>query len=228
MKIIAHRSGPTFFPEQTVQSARLALENGADMIELDVRLTCDGKIAVSHDLSVERVFGAERNVSDLTAVEFLALRHKNAPAFGSHLFEHYLASGIAKILIHIKEDALIDALLDMILSYDLLNEVVFGVHSTVLAEHIKMKCPTARVLAFMPTLEDLIAFGKSSVDYIRLWEQWAEKRNVDAIRSYGKEVWVMTNGIEVGASTDDQIKAILSLGVDGILINDICHLQRLL
>ena len=35
MKIIAHRSGPTVLPEQTVQSALLALKEGADMIEVE-------------------------------------------------------------------------------------------------------------------------------------------------------------------------------------------------
>ena len=146
MRIIAHRSGPTVFPEQTIQSARLAIENGAEMIELDVRLTKDGKIAVTHDEKLERVFGLDRSVRDITSLEFLALRHKNAPAFGSHLFEHYLASHIAPLLIHIKEDDLIDVLLDLVEAYGYAEKVVFGVHSTELVSVIKRRNATLRVL----------------------------------------------------------------------------------
>ena len=45
---IAHRSGPVSYPEQTVASAIEALSFGADIIEIDLRLTSDGELAVTH------------------------------------------------------------------------------------------------------------------------------------------------------------------------------------
>ena len=59
MKIIAHRCGPTIYPEQTMTSARLALKNGADYVEIDVRYSKDKIIVCSHDANTQRVFGAD-------------------------------------------------------------------------------------------------------------------------------------------------------------------------
>ena len=76
MKIIAHRSGPTVFPEQTIRSALFAKENGADLVEIDVRFTKDKKLAVSHDENAARVFGVDKNIGEMSGDEFAALRQK--------------------------------------------------------------------------------------------------------------------------------------------------------
>lgn len=75
MKIIAHRSGPTVFPEQTIRSALFAKENGADLVEIDVRFTKDKKLEVSHDENAARVFGVDKNIGEMSGDEFAALRH---------------------------------------------------------------------------------------------------------------------------------------------------------
>lgn len=46
---IAHRGMPTLAPENTLPSFRLALDAGADGIELDVHATADGTVVVHHD-----------------------------------------------------------------------------------------------------------------------------------------------------------------------------------
>ena len=50
MKLIAHRSGPVDYPEQTILSARQALELGADMVEIDVRNEWVGKSLIELNL----------------------------------------------------------------------------------------------------------------------------------------------------------------------------------
>ena len=47
--VIAHRGASRAFPENTVAAFRGALDMGADMVELDVRRTADGELAVHHD-----------------------------------------------------------------------------------------------------------------------------------------------------------------------------------
>jgi len=53
--IFAHRGLSSRAPENTMASFRLAAEEGAPGIELDVRLTRDGKLAVIHDQYTGRV-----------------------------------------------------------------------------------------------------------------------------------------------------------------------------
>ncbi|MEC0231614.1 glycerophosphodiester phosphodiesterase [Paenibacillus alba] len=52
--IIGHRGAAGEAPENTLASFALALEQGAQGIELDVHLTKDGEIVVCHDPSVDR------------------------------------------------------------------------------------------------------------------------------------------------------------------------------
>lgn len=55
---IAHRGARSLAPENTLASARKALESGADMWELDVAVTADGELVVLHDDTLERTSNA--------------------------------------------------------------------------------------------------------------------------------------------------------------------------
>ena len=47
--VIAHRGASRAAPENTVAAFRRAAEMGADMVELDVRRSADGRLVVHHD-----------------------------------------------------------------------------------------------------------------------------------------------------------------------------------
>src|SRR5271167_3430881 len=47
--IEAHRGGRALFPENTLQSFANALSMGVDTLELDIGVTSDGAIVVSHE-----------------------------------------------------------------------------------------------------------------------------------------------------------------------------------
>lgn len=52
--IVAHRGASRRAPENTMEAFRLAVESGADAIELDVHLSADGQLAVIHDETLDR------------------------------------------------------------------------------------------------------------------------------------------------------------------------------
>ncbi len=226
-KIIAHRSGPTIYPEQTIASARLAMNNDADLIEIDVRFTSDNAIVICHDSNADRIFGINKDIKDMTGQEFLSLRHKSHPEYPSHLFEDYLKCGIAPLLIHVKEGGeKLGAIIKCIEKYNYSDKVVLGVSTT---EDVKTaKLHNIRALAFMPNAECIEDFAASGADYIRLWEAWVSEENVSRIRKCGKELWIMACGEkpeDVGITTKESIKKWLDMNVDGILINDIDFLK---
>jgi len=230
MKIIAHRSGPTVLPEQTIQSAELALREGADMIEADTRFTKDGAVAVSHDLNVSRVFGEDREVCDMTAEEFRALRHADAPGYCSHLLEDYLKSDVAPILLHIKESGdKLPILLELLKKFDYLDKVVFGVQESCDIAVIRAFHPGAKILAFMPRAECAEEFIAAGADYIRLWEQWMTEERVNAVLSSGRKLWIMANNEELGFaySSPAILRKWQEMGVDGVLLNDISPAKEL-
>ena len=66
MRLIAHRGASAHAPENTMAAFRLALEMGAEAVELDVHLTKDGELVVIHDEDVRRVARRRGKVRDLT------------------------------------------------------------------------------------------------------------------------------------------------------------------
>jgi glycerophosphoryl diester phosphodiesterase len=52
--VIAHRGASGSAPENTLPAFERAIALGADMIELDVQLTCDGEVVVIHDWTLDR------------------------------------------------------------------------------------------------------------------------------------------------------------------------------
>ena len=219
MKLIAHRSGPVSFPEQTIQSAREALALGADMVEIDVRQTSDGVIAISHDLNVSRVFGTDDEVCRMTGEKFLALRHAKDASFGSHLLEDYLRCGVKPLLIHIKERQLIGDMLFLLKKYRYTDQVVLGV------QHVE----SVHQIGGSP--DDVPAYIEAGVDYIRLWEGWLTPERVQQVKNSPSGLWVMsgcTDGRPVGEPTAENLRKIASYEPDGILVNDVRFAQEVL
>jgi glycerophosphoryl diester phosphodiesterase len=61
-KFIAHRGASFLSPENTVASAKLAWELGADAVEIDIRLTKDNRIMVIHDNDTKRTCSGKKNL----------------------------------------------------------------------------------------------------------------------------------------------------------------------
>lgn len=72
-KIIGHRGASYEAPENTLASFRLAWQKKADAIELDIHMSKDGKLMVSHDGSTGRMTGKDLVIKDSTAEELRAL-----------------------------------------------------------------------------------------------------------------------------------------------------------
>ncbi len=72
-KIIAHRGASLYAPENTLASFELALEVGADGVELDVHLTKNGVPVVIHDYDVKRTTNGTGFVNELTDTELKQL-----------------------------------------------------------------------------------------------------------------------------------------------------------
>ncbi|NNG35363.1 glycerophosphodiester phosphodiesterase family protein [Nakamurella aerolata] len=74
VRTIAHRGawgdpaagGPV---ENTVEAVQAAIAAGADMVEIDVRLTADGAPMLLHDDTLERIWGREEPIEELTRAQ---------------------------------------------------------------------------------------------------------------------------------------------------------------
>lgn len=70
--VIAHRGASGHRPENTLPAYELAVELGADMIEVDLHRTRDGAVVVTHDEDL-RGLGGAGEIADATLAEVRAL-----------------------------------------------------------------------------------------------------------------------------------------------------------
>jgi glycerophosphoryl diester phosphodiesterase len=72
-KIVSHRGANHFAPENTFAAADLALQQGADYIELDVRESADGVLYVFHDETLDRTTNGTGPIGHMLSREIDAL-----------------------------------------------------------------------------------------------------------------------------------------------------------
>ena len=71
--VVAHRGASGEFPENTILAFRNGLDQGADALEFDVRLSADGVPVVIHDPWVDRTTDGTGQVSELALSELRRL-----------------------------------------------------------------------------------------------------------------------------------------------------------
>jgi glycerophosphoryl diester phosphodiesterase len=131
--IFAHRGSSMHAPENTLLAFQRAFEQGADAIELDVKLSADGEVVVMHDDTVDRTTNGTGRVASMTLRELKQLDagakwplgrvHQEIPTL-SEVFE--TVGG--KLLINVEltnytspADDLPEKVTDLVRKYDLVS-----------------------------------------------------------------------------------------------------------
>lgn len=130
--IIAHRGASEFLPDNTIKSFDRAIAEKADMIELDVRKTADGKLVLFHDwhLPVSRRhrqdWSVTRLVSHTSAAEIqeYCVQRGYELAYLDQVLERY--GGRIDLNIELKAGGFEPELLELIGNYDLLDTVTLS------------------------------------------------------------------------------------------------------
>ncbi|MEU5236875.1 glycerophosphodiester phosphodiesterase [Streptomyces lydicus] len=73
ISVVAHRGASEEAPEHTLAAYRRAIEDGADALECDVRLTADGHLVCVHDRRVNRTSNGRGAVSALELADLATL-----------------------------------------------------------------------------------------------------------------------------------------------------------
>ena len=102
-EVIAHRGASGDAPENTLAAFDLALAQGADALELDVRPAADGGLVTVHDPTLARTTGDERAVEALTGEELHRLDHPARPTTLDAVLHRYGAT--TRYFIDLKDPA---------------------------------------------------------------------------------------------------------------------------
>ncbi|TYC49407.1 glycerophosphodiester phosphodiesterase [Rhodobacterales bacterium] len=126
---IAHRGASAHAPDNTLAAFEKAHELGADMWEVDIRLTADGVPVAFHDADLLRLSGDPRKVADVSADELFALTAasgRQAPDFAE--VARLAAKTGAGIYLDAKENRAASAAIDILIAYRI-ERVIIGANT---------------------------------------------------------------------------------------------------
>ena len=229
--VFAHRGASALAPENTMAAFKMAAEEGAHAIELDAKLTRDGKVVVFHDPTLKRTTSADGRVSDMAADE---LRGLDA---GSHFSTRYRGERIPfleevfeelgkRLLINIeltnywtRGDDLVEQVCALVRRHTLQGTILF---SSFLPGNLKkaddLLPEVPRGLLARPRWRGAWArsFAFSFGDYAALHPHVSDvsPQQVQRVHRLGRRVhtWVVNDPDDVGRLSD--------WGVDGIITAD--------
>lgn len=230
--LVAHRGAMHAVPENTIAAFERAIELGADVLEVDVRLTKDGRLVVVHDATLARTTDGAGRVSEQNWEE---IRRLDAGAwFGPEhtglrvpLLEEILAlaKGRATVLLDLKETGpdFARAVSDEVRRHGDPDETVVGVRSPEQALEFRETLPESRQLAFMRSPELIPAFAEAGIDYLRLWLRW-----IDADASLPRQVRATGAKLMVNGKDGEleEARQLLAARPDWILIDNLETLRE--
>lgn len=153
--VTAHRGSAIKAPENTRSAIEQAIEDGADYVEIDVRMTADGTLVLWHDADMKRVFGLNDKISDITYPQALELDAGSwfGPEFAGERILSLsqaiaITRGRARLYVDIKPDAdtptLTRDIVKLLQREDALDGTVVAAADSVILNEVKRLEPSLR------------------------------------------------------------------------------------
>lgn len=224
--VIAHRGASMYAPENTIAAFDLAVEMGADAIELDTMLTADGIPIVIHDHSLGRTTNGSGSVSSTTVAEIKLLDAGSVfdDRFTGEkiptLEEVFSAVG-KKILINVELknyaspfDRLPEAVVDLVREKGLTDRVLLSSFNPIALVKAQRASPEIRRAALIGAGPKFVrvfleAFAKYSAIHPEVSLVYQEF--VIKYHAAGQKVNVWT------VNEESEMMKLLSIGVDGLI-----------
>lgn len=128
MEWIAHRGAAFEAPENSFEAFELAIDQGAQRIELDVQLTADGVPVVCHDLDTGRITARRLEISNTTWAELSELRLENGEPIPSLEQTCEVVSGRCALNVELKtsQPELVRKVVELLGSFDMVSETLIS------------------------------------------------------------------------------------------------------
>lgn len=218
--VIAHRGGAALAPENTLAAFRQASASGVDFLETDVRQTRDGVLVLMHDASVNRTTNGVGRVAELNASDLARLRSRGEPV---PTFTEFLAVARetrANILPEVKGQfpGIEDALVQCLSTSEMLPRTVVQSFSRVSLQRLHTICPELKLCRLYYPWDLWVGDNPAGVSVVSpmaealLLNPWMVRQ----AHRRGLQVWPWFAGLE----SDFTVSWVLSLGVDGLMLDD--------
>ena len=218
---VAHRGDPLRFRENTLPSVASAVTEGADWVEVDVKLTRDGVPVLLHDDTLLRLWRHDRRIDALTWAEVSELSDGRIPTLREAL--EFTRDHRVPLMVDLPRPAEGRAALELVRSLGCLDWTVFTGTPEALAG-IRRDAPAARIAMSwespLPPRAELLRQVRP--DYVNQYYRWLTRGRI--ARLHGRGLKVSTWTVDRPAT----MAALAAAGVDVIISNDLRTLRRVL
>lgn len=212
-EVVAHRGASAHRAEHTAAAYDLALAQGADALELDVRATADRALVVVHDRTLERTAGCPHPVAGRTLAEIRAGCGDRAPLTLDDVLARYGAR--TRYLIELKdpEPAWAHLVADAVARHRLQERATLQSFDAAALRRVHDRAPwiDCAPLAMRRrgarTLDRLASFATG----VGVWHRQIDAGFVAAAHDRGLAVRAWT------VNEPAAIRRVVALGVDGVI-----------
>jgi glycerophosphoryl diester phosphodiesterase len=219
----AHRGASARAPENTLAAFRAALEDGAELVELDVHLTRDGRLAVIHDEETQRTTGTAGVVAELSMSELRRLdagRHKGRHWAGEQIPElgDVFAAVRGHLLVNVEVKCsvvAVPALARCVAEHDMADAVIVSSFDPAVVRAVAALRPSllAGLLVDRP-MPDPVAAREAGAHLLHVKHRYLTPALVDLLHQEGLGVLAWT------VNAPSEMRRLAALGVDAILSDD--------
>lgn len=214
-RIIAHRGYSAAYRENTPEAYDRAILAGADVVEIDLRLSKDSVPVCQHDAKIDGIAAADMTLEQLKT-------------FGIWRLADVLPTlrGRSMLLFDLKtvDTELAGAALDALRVQDMVPQTAIGVRSVGQARFVRAESPDSVVLGFLKDTDALPEFFNAGGDIARLWEDGCTPETVARARCGDHPVWVTAGRMAQKDKPGDidlpRLRRLFAYGIDGVLVND--------
>ena len=230
--ITAHRGNSSERPENTLAAFRSAVENGADVVEMDVRQTKDGVVVISHDENIRRVSGVNKKIGKMTYAElqdcsagaYFGKGYENEPFPTLEEAVELIGDG-ARLNIELKPEStdtdLEERVVQIVEDHDLIDRCVVTSKNYRAIRKIKQLNEKIRTVYVMS-----VAMGDfytlKYADAFSIKYTYIDSQVVKNAHKHGKEVYAWTVDSQAG------LKKMMMLHVDSIITNKPYEMRQMM
>jgi glycerophosphoryl diester phosphodiesterase len=161
--ILGHRGASANAPENTMRAFRLALEQGADGVELDVQRSADGVPIVIHDPTLDRTTDGAGLVASLSWADISRVRSRGEPVPRLEEVAAWAAETGAWLNVEIKTAGVEQAAVDAILGAGVAERTVFSSFDAASVREVGRLAPDARRYLLTETWSHAVLAGAREV-----------------------------------------------------------------
>lgn len=218
--VIAHRGASAYAPENSLVACGLAIDMGADVVEVDVQLSADRKVICFHDARLDRLTSASGQVSKMTFKELRQLRlggetsEERIPLL-EEVIE--ICRGKVRLLIEIKSRGgspveLVRQVAEVLRRSGAESFSVLASFDRIALEHAASLVPKVPLALIINRFHSPGVIAEPW-PLLAVHEAIVDRNLVDTVHQAGKRIFVWT------VDDESRMATFVRLGVDGVVTN---------